>query len=490
MDTGNAVVDILQNPRYEGAMSTIKGVTDVVDTGFMAVITFLAFFIISVALLRNVFAGVYCAFPKFWDAVAQAHENGQDKTFASMITGAKDAYKTASMSTVKEALMRILPNIKCLTDFEDNTITAKSYFIKAIPQMIAVVIIGVFIYNGYYRDATALVAGTGAEFLERTLLSFDPIEAFDTIANTAGRPSFATDNSLTEGGKTRNRVTVDIYSAIISRYSDIRTADDKAILAAQIDTAVATILGDASGGIGINGVGKYIDDSTNYKITTKVEIAKDFDQSKYNDITNPDKMQWCYKLTLGHDQVASPASDASITFDSTAEAYAEDWYVRVLVLATRQASQVSTKNTIENCTLTIGKGEVNKASYTWGTGVSTNALLAGSFTSSGKTFYVASNASSGAIEFWACTDKETRKGDNFEGTSDTCGLTLVVPTTDGQKVVLNITKVVAGTTGSITLGESDSWEVQANNSLILSKKASAEVDTSTSSSSSTGPVAQ
>ena len=74
----NAVADILNNQRYEGAIESIQSVTEIVDTGFTMFITFIAFFIISAAMLRNVLAGAYCAFPKFWDKVDAAHKEVQD----------------------------------------------------------------------------------------------------------------------------------------------------------------------------------------------------------------------------------------------------------------------------------------------------------------------------------------------------------------------------------------------------------------------------
>lgn len=353
MDDG-AIVDILQNPRFEGAMSTIQGVTDVVDLGFMSIITFLSFFIISVALLRNVFAGVYCAFPRFWDQVADAHEAQKDTTLANVVAGVKDSYKTASMSTIKQGLMSILPNIKALTDFQDNTQTAKSYFIKAIPQMIMVVVIGVFIYNGYYRDATALVAGTGAELLERTLLSVDPVKAFDTIANTAGRPSFATDNAVSALGKVKNDVTVNIYSEIISTYTDIKTADDKAVLAANIDAAVATLFGTEDGSTpGVrDGLAKMINEDTRWKTVTRVDMGKDFNTANSEDFSGEDRKQYCFKIALG--KTPANGAEATIAFDSTVDAYQEDWYIRVRVLCTRIAVQADMDKGLNDATVAVG----------------------------------------------------------------------------------------------------------------------------------------
>lgn len=75
----DAVVDILENDRFNGVVSTVNKIGRVVDTYFMSFISFVSFFIISAACLRNVLAGAYCVYPKFWDKVDEAHkEKGLD----------------------------------------------------------------------------------------------------------------------------------------------------------------------------------------------------------------------------------------------------------------------------------------------------------------------------------------------------------------------------------------------------------------------------
>ena len=322
-------------------ISTISGVTDMVDIVFMTVITFVAFFIISVALLRNVLAGAYCAFPKFWDAVADAHKDHENDSFYESITGIKDSYKTASMSTLKTAVFRIVPNIKVLTDFEEKNLSAKDYFIKAIPQMIIVVIIGVFIYNGYYRDFTSILANTGAEFIERTVLSFDPVGAFDTLMNTAGRPTFASDDALDEYTKRKNRIANGIYDLIVTKYTDIQDADSKASLASYIDNVVNEIFGD------VNDPNYFwlSDETGAYDVVYRVEMVKDFDptaSTRGHDI-NGDKFQYAWKIGLGKQDMATSgvkydgsAMSNAILFDSTVDAVNEQWYISVKIGAQRK----------------------------------------------------------------------------------------------------------------------------------------------------------
>ena len=63
----NAVNDIIMSSEFEGATEAVESIVGVIDGGFAFFISIIAFFIISVALLRNVLAGAYVAFPIFWD---------------------------------------------------------------------------------------------------------------------------------------------------------------------------------------------------------------------------------------------------------------------------------------------------------------------------------------------------------------------------------------------------------------------------------------
>lgn len=70
----DATIDILGGERFQGAVQWANKIGKIVDNWFMAFITFVAFFIISASCLRNVLAGAYCVFPKFWDKVDEAHK--------------------------------------------------------------------------------------------------------------------------------------------------------------------------------------------------------------------------------------------------------------------------------------------------------------------------------------------------------------------------------------------------------------------------------
>ena len=224
--TGDAIADIMNDERFEGAIGSISSITGFVDIWFTRIITFVAFFIISAAMLKNVCAGAYCANSKFWDKVAEAHQKSEAVTLAGM----KDAFKNVGNTSVgglRDALLGIVPNIKAWTDFDDADIEPKAYFMKAIPQMIGCVIIGIFIYNGYYRDTAATVGSMGSEIIERTLGSVNPESFINKIFNTTGWPDWPTEHDPSKQGQFEYKICKEIQSLVASEYSDVDTTEEK-----------------------------------------------------------------------------------------------------------------------------------------------------------------------------------------------------------------------------------------------------------------------
>lgn len=237
MNYSQVTVDILQNPKYAGAIDSVSWLTDWIDSGFGMVITIVAFLIILVAMFKNVLAAAYCAFPKFWDRVDAAHKEVESMGWIQQF---KDTFMTKDVNagSFSNAIMRILPNIKAFTDFEGDTVRPKTYFIRAIPQMILCIIIGAFIYNGYYRDLAAKVVDFGSEMVSRVLLEVDPIAVFDQFTGAAGRPVFASDGSELADQQLVNKISTNVYNAVIGEYNDISGAEAKRALANTIEAKI------------------------------------------------------------------------------------------------------------------------------------------------------------------------------------------------------------------------------------------------------------
>jgi hypothetical protein len=254
MSSSKISQDILSNPMFQGTQDSIQWILNWTQSGFGVIISSVAFLIILVAILKNVMAGLYCTYPKFFDKVDAVHRENEGTGWIARIQGLKTSYASINGGSVIKFFLGIIPNIKALTDFEDTQVAAKDYFMRAIPAGLAAICIGAFIYNGHYRDLAARVTDFGSEVLSRTLLSFDPIEAYDNITASAGRPEFSTDKATDKRDKLYNQISVDMYNKIISSYPDIKDKKSKAHLAQAIeskvdaafakDTEAATLAGD------------------------------------------------------------------------------------------------------------------------------------------------------------------------------------------------------------------------------------------------------
>lgn len=270
-DTGNAISDIMTDSRFKGAISSISKITEFVDIWFVRIISLVSFFIISAALLKNACAGAYCANSKFWDKVADAHQ----KTDALNIAGIKNYFQGGQgiMNTtpggIRDFFLGIIPNIKAFTDFDDADIEPKAYFMKAIPQMIACVIIGIFIYNGYYRDTAATVGEMGSVLIERTLGSVNPDSFVNKIFNTTGWPKSPWDKDHSRAGEWKQAIFKELKSLVASNYPDVTSSGQKADAVKAIVNQVNSCGVDAyvdSAGDGfvykMSGISSYVSTST------------------------------------------------------------------------------------------------------------------------------------------------------------------------------------------------------------------------------------
>lgn len=227
----DAVSDIMNNERFQGAIENISWLTERVDYWFSVVISVTAFFIISAALLKNACAGAYCANHKFWDKVAEAHEKNEAISLANIkdFFMQKNFFNTTG-GGIRDFLLGLIPNIKALTDFEDADMEPKQYFMKAIPQMLICIIIGVFIYNGYYRDTAAKVGQFGSEICERVFAAVDPSTFIDKLTQTATKPDNIYANDTTLQGQDIYKLSSDIYTTFVSEAKNFTGSDQMTAL--------------------------------------------------------------------------------------------------------------------------------------------------------------------------------------------------------------------------------------------------------------------
>lgn len=324
----DAVADILNSKMFEGAIDSISGVTRFVDLYFSMFITLVAFFIISAALLRNVIAGAYAAYPKFWDMVAETKET-------------VDAKAGSGPSILYRVIAFFIPDLKSMSDFHDSTVEPKDYFMKAIPQMVLVVMIGIVIYNGYYRDAIGKVGNLATIVIDEVILSVDPREMYVKIFDTATRPDFSYASINTDQAKTIYKISEEIYSTVITAHTDVKSEAHKSELVRNIENRVAEFINN---------------DIENRYDTNKYKLGFNATRVSSNpDLTGLSQTDSEFVKTFG---LAIPT--ASLVPESK-QHLEGDWHVRVIVQTTEipQSKPLSTR-ALSNVTMTIGSAVKGK----------------------------------------------------------------------------------------------------------------------------------
>lgn len=228
-DTGDAVSDILLDPRFQGAMHSIEWLTGVIDIWFVRIISIGAFLIISVSMARNVAAGIVCAYPKFWRKVHEAHEKHAISAMLKGIGGAVGSLKGGGAGGAASGMVNnlvdnggsvilgIIPDLLAFTDFADNDMSPKQYFMKAIPEMLICVFIGIFIYNGLYRDVAAKVGTAGAHLVSNTLNAVDPDAMTKFIFNRIENPDNTFKDDPTIQGSYIRELSNAMYTKLLAQ---------------------------------------------------------------------------------------------------------------------------------------------------------------------------------------------------------------------------------------------------------------------------------
>jgi hypothetical protein len=414
MEASKVSQDILSNPMFQGTQDSIAWIMNWTQSGFGIVISTVAFLIILVAILKNVMAGLYCTYPKFFDKVDAVHRENEGIGWITAIQGLKTNAASINGGSVMKFFLGIMPNIKALTDFEDTQVAPKDYFMRAIPAGIAAICIGAFIYNGHYRDLAAQVTDFGSEVLSRTLLSFDPIKAYDDITASAGRPEFSTDKATDKKSMLINQISVETYKKIIGEYPDVKDKIAKAALARHIEEFVdGAFTGDAGAE-----AGKLAE---NEDWTVSVEVAKVTGTHDYSKVNKYDSTQNRYTYRF-----ETPMS----SFDLNSAKYNED-------TKSDPCLQVSlsyrfTPKTGKSVTVKLNTGKIS------GNSVITLPGEASNWKGSSNSITI------GSVKFDYSDGKLTGKGDNTAISSGSAVNGLYYTSSTGQKYAVQTVNVGAG----------------------------------------------
>ena len=331
--SNKAIDELLNSERYEGAIESIGWLTGFMDNKFIMLISIVAWFIISVAVLRNVIAGAYAAYPRFWDKIAEYKENLQNSQGRNV-----GKFNTA---VIARFFSFFIPNLKDMSDFHDDNIDPRSYFTVAIPQMILVIMIGVCIYNGYSRKLVTKIAEFGSIIIEKVILDTDPEAIYTTIFETAARPKTDSSSDNSTIGKYTNEVSNNIYAKIISNNTDIKSDSARSDLMRAIEEWVSSEL---------SGFAEYFDEE-NWRITKSVERVYAEGGPDMSNIANGDKegvqvtkFAVCEQTSFGY---------------SSVQHMDEPWYIKVVFRFERKANNSSSSSaTLNNVQLNVDNGVI------------------------------------------------------------------------------------------------------------------------------------
>lgn len=261
--SGDAIEDILLGDRYQGVLNSIAGLVKHLDSISVIIISLVSYGVITFAMLRIIFAACYVAFPRFFDDVHEAHMaklfEGIDLTNPA---GAANNFKT--LGSIKKVLLSIVPDVKGWTDFEGDNLDKRVFFMKAIPEAMLLVIIGIFCYNGYGRDVAVKVGQFGSEVFIRTMDNIDPIALVDRASSALSTPDFSSDDATTVPDKLANKISKNMYSMLITQYHDITNIGAKQGIATAIETWVYNTV--------IANTQSYTQDTEGNKYSSKVNV--------------------------------------------------------------------------------------------------------------------------------------------------------------------------------------------------------------------------
>lgn len=232
----NAIIDILENPRFQGALESIDWLVGIADVISTAVISFVGFFIIWAAMGRVSIAGAYSAFPKLFDKVHYYKELGMQAVDAvgNRVPGGK------VVSLPFKLLLALIPDFKALSDFEEGVISPREWFKKAIPMAILACMMGAAIFNAYTRDLIVKAVDLGSEMICRVIYRVDLVEYWDRFTNSVSDPGFDSESDVSDEGQLIADISTKVYKKLISYYTDVDTLEAKSKLSASIEEWVTT----------------------------------------------------------------------------------------------------------------------------------------------------------------------------------------------------------------------------------------------------------
>lgn len=241
----------------EGNLHTISGIVDKLGGFACTVISFVGFGIVIFSILKNALSGLYVVNPTFWDKVSDV-KNEAVNGISGAIQGATGGNQaTAKLGSIVTFFLRLLPDIRSLTDFatdengnqDPSSIDKKQYFMKAIPMLVAQIFIGMLIFFGYPAKIANWI-GTGATYAIGVVLeNANPVEFVSGFADTFVQVNLSTDGSPIKLEQNINAAAKGAVAAVKTKYSDMKKESAQTVAGEIESFLIGTLTNDAVGDI-------------------------------------------------------------------------------------------------------------------------------------------------------------------------------------------------------------------------------------------------
>ncbi len=227
----------LFDPDYSTGKLTLLGDFRVsAGTVVCWVVSIVGFCLTAAAVIKLALSGLYLAYPRLWNKVSELHK--QIEGAASSDTSGGSGQGGGGSAVVKKAagflclILSLLPDVKSATEFGEgganegagaNTFEKKRWISKAIPEFLALSMIGVLIYFGYPTKLASWVGDTGTYILDAFFENVDPVQLTKKVITNIATYDLQTDSAANTYEQNVNDLTKLAMRSIYTKYSDMQS---------------------------------------------------------------------------------------------------------------------------------------------------------------------------------------------------------------------------------------------------------------------------
>jgi len=212
-------IDSLFNIQWsKGNLGSINFIVQWLSWASVILISIVGFGIVIFSIGKNALAGLYAVSPKLWDRVDEVKKANIS---AKQGSGNQLINILGSIPTI---LCKALPNVKAMTEFDDEQISPKVYFMKSIPVLCLQIFVGVFIFFGYPSQVANTVSKFGTGVLDVVFANVDPTAWISKLPGEISVVNYVTKGSKVPFDTNVLKVSQAFQASLASNVSGI-TAD-------------------------------------------------------------------------------------------------------------------------------------------------------------------------------------------------------------------------------------------------------------------------